>query len=342
MERNITQQPNIFDFATGELSQDAFLAWLASWANDKLASIDPILNQTAKSFLKMLCNHNITEADIDEVKVKLQYKKTDVLIDISLKNPHSKKHLIIIEDKTGTGQRSGQLKRYKEEIEKDLQSGQKYENYHPHFIYYKTHDHLTYELHGFRNVTRADALNILDTKNTKLVTNQIFIDYVSRLRKMENDSLSYTSKPWMEWEYAQWNGFLMALCQRLGEGANFGYVPNASGGFIGAWFGWTVIKGMTDTDRLYIQLGAVPKTKFDMKLRISSANKEATENLKTLILPLINAKFKTSDIKTSSSNIRKGKTVAILTFEELGIVETNDKVERLAQKIETVITFLRA
>lgn len=30
------QPPNLFEFATSELSQDAFLCWLASWADVRL------------------------------------------------------------------------------------------------------------------------------------------------------------------------------------------------------------------------------------------------------------------------------------------------------------------
>jgi hypothetical protein len=44
-------QPNIFSFATSELSQDAFLCWFLSWANKKYVRTDKGLHQCALAFI---------------------------------------------------------------------------------------------------------------------------------------------------------------------------------------------------------------------------------------------------------------------------------------------------
>jgi hypothetical protein len=44
-------QPNLFDFATRELSQDAFICWLASWANPAFKEQNETLHATATAFL---------------------------------------------------------------------------------------------------------------------------------------------------------------------------------------------------------------------------------------------------------------------------------------------------
>jgi hypothetical protein len=41
------QPPNLFDFATSELSQDAFICWLASWADPSYRDDDEALHATA-------------------------------------------------------------------------------------------------------------------------------------------------------------------------------------------------------------------------------------------------------------------------------------------------------
>lgn len=38
-------RPNLFTYATSELSQDAFICWLAAWADPKFKDADPALHQ---------------------------------------------------------------------------------------------------------------------------------------------------------------------------------------------------------------------------------------------------------------------------------------------------------
>jgi hypothetical protein len=48
------ETPNLFDFATKELSQDAFICWLASRTNPPCRTVDGRLHQTATLFLDRL------------------------------------------------------------------------------------------------------------------------------------------------------------------------------------------------------------------------------------------------------------------------------------------------
>jgi len=336
----LADTPNIFDFATGELSQDAFLAWISKWADSNFATIDPALNTVARSVLVEFCDNKISAADIKTVTVYLQYKKTDVLIDIELKTDGVSNQLILIEDKTGTGQHSGQLQRYKEAIVEELQADGKFKDREPHYIYFKTHDHLTYDLSGFRSVNRNEFLKILESPVAKTINNQIFIDYVSRLRRMENDSQAYSERLVEKWKYPQWSGFLMALCKRLGRDANFGFVPNPSGGFIAAWFGNIKIDGMEDSgSNLYFQIEAFPKP-FVLTLRISTPSKESTTELKNRILPGLKAKLELANLATSSKNLRSGKSIRLLTFDDVNICETDNKVGELANRINEIFTIV--
>ena len=42
------KRPNLFDYATSELSQDAFLTWLIQWADEDYKDLDNSLNSCAK------------------------------------------------------------------------------------------------------------------------------------------------------------------------------------------------------------------------------------------------------------------------------------------------------
>lgn len=330
--------PNLFNFATGELSQDAFLSWIAEWADEKYAVHDLALNSVAKEFLTLFCHHQIEASQIKSVSSYQQYKKIDVLIDIELFQENQNNHLVLIEDKTGAGQHGEQLDKYKNEISKDLKVDGKFENRELHLIYYKTEDHITHEISGYTNISRVDVLKIFESPQASLIKNQIFVDYAMRLRKLENESNAYIRLPTKEWEFSAWKGFFMALCNHLGNDAGFGYVANPQGGFFGAWFGCAPYQGMKDGDSLYLQIGGKREKEpyFNLKVRIASASKERTVELKSYILPLIIEKLESNLVQFSSKNIRKGKTMALVSFDGLEIYNTPNKVEEFASVIKSL------
>ncbi|NLY79687.1 MAG: hypothetical protein GX072_07305, partial [Lysinibacillus sp.] len=49
-------RPNLFQFATSELSQDAFLCWLMSWAQKDFQSIDETMQKIAVNFISEIFN----------------------------------------------------------------------------------------------------------------------------------------------------------------------------------------------------------------------------------------------------------------------------------------------
>ena len=125
------KKPNIFEIATKELSQDAFITWLLKWADDSCKNLDEDLHQCGKEFVSTLIkkqNPNFSES-INKVKAKRQKEKIDVWTEVN------DKYLIIIEDKINGGQHSDQLKRYKEIAEEWCQEHNKEK---PICIYLKT------------------------------------------------------------------------------------------------------------------------------------------------------------------------------------------------------------
>ena len=47
-------EPNLFAFATSELSQDAALCWLLAWADPSCAASDTAMHDTGRAFLELL------------------------------------------------------------------------------------------------------------------------------------------------------------------------------------------------------------------------------------------------------------------------------------------------
>lgn len=103
---------NIFNFATSELSQDAFLCWCLNWMNDdrniKLKEMAKklVFELVGISDIKSLKVYNQFSKDIFVNKEKLSIK-IDILVIINNETA------IIIEDKTYTSEHDNQIERYK-------------------------------------------------------------------------------------------------------------------------------------------------------------------------------------------------------------------------------------
>lgn len=75
------KRPNLFEYATKELSQDAFFAWLTRWAGPECAGEDRELNEHGVAFVKMLLGK---EGDagfrVEKIAVYKQRKRVDLWV----------------------------------------------------------------------------------------------------------------------------------------------------------------------------------------------------------------------------------------------------------------------
>mgnify|MGYP000980912548 FL=1 len=172
------ERPNLFSFATSELSQDAFICWLVSWANNPE---EKELSGCAKDFICVLYNLNksnkISPEAVTEVKnIRKQYFKTDVYFQVVLNNGIIIS--FIIEDKVHTFQHSNQLQRYKEKIENDEIKEDEIV-----LIYYKTGYIFDWDKqvvnYGY-SILKSE--NIIDFLGKYQITNPIFTDYVEYIK----------------------------------------------------------------------------------------------------------------------------------------------------------------
>jgi hypothetical protein len=218
--------PNLFDFAMSELSQDAFICWLASWAAPAHGADDHALHATATGFLDRLleAGRGPKVSEYRSIEIRRQWNAIDVLLFVNGDTA------IIVEDKTDTKDHSDQLRRYKEAVK-----GQ-FPGHHIAAVYLKTGDQCDYrsaEQAGYGCFLRRDFLEILRRGEASGVRNDIFDDFHCHLRGIEEAVQSYQNTPIQQWneDRNRWTGFFMALRQRLGNG-EWAYGGDPGGGHL--------------------------------------------------------------------------------------------------------------
>ena len=256
-------KPNLFKYATSELSQDAIICWLLEWAKKENEELDTKLHKVGKLFLDSLFDkfYEIdTPSKYNTIKIIKQHKNIDVFCVIN------DKYAIIIEDKTNSKNHSKQLEKYLNVIKKDFDAS----NILP--IYFKTGDQSNYsgiKNEGYKIYLRKDFLKVLNNP----FENDILADYRLHLQKIEDSVNSYTDKPIDTWSRNTVKGFYMALQSELGDG-NWDYVANASGGFLGFW--WN--NHQLENYRIYMQIDTIKKKDnsigLQLKFKLASGTKE--------------------------------------------------------------------
>ena len=222
------KKPNIFDYATSELSQDAFLAWLIQWSNKDYQHVDSALHACATSFVQELLGKDKSYS-VETVGVRKQWKDIDVS---ALVNDE---YFLLIENKKATKEHSNQLKRYLEIAKAE------YENSKTEIkpVYFKMEEQGNYggvEEAGFEIFKRDKMLSILSeyANSTEESKNDIIVDYYKYLDDLDKKIKSYQTESLDKWHWYSWKGFYSELQKHI-EG-KWEYVPNPSGGFLG--FHW--------------------------------------------------------------------------------------------------------
>lgn len=229
---------NLFNYATSELSQDAFLCWLLSYAQNKdYNGDDAKLKICAQSLIKVfllgqkgIFEKDLIEEDLIVKKIEKQWKYIDVLVTLE----SDKK--IIIEDKTYTTDHDNQLERYKDEFTNEADN--------VYGVYYKT---------GFCCETIKNdmykgyyffGLNKIKEFFEKYddIDNAIFNNYRDFIMEYYEERNNFIGLPVSKWTPTMIQGFYDNLVKKiklkgkLTDGhCGYGYVPNKSGGFYGLW-----------------------------------------------------------------------------------------------------------
>lgn len=243
---NTKMKVNIFDYATKELSQDAFLLWLIQQA-DNCYTNDKELYNTAQKFVLTLIKKKYPNYNklIENIKVYKQKERIDVSFDIN------DDLFIIIEDKTETTVHGTQLNDCKAIAQEYCDKC----NRKLICVYIKTGNESRLsiknevESEGYIPIARKEIIEILSDCHT---SNIIFSDYLEHLKSIEEETNSYLKIPYAKWTYRNWQGFYMKIDEMMEDenDCNWKYVPNQNGGF---WtFNWHWIE--VDDYYLYLQI----------------------------------------------------------------------------------------
>ncbi|WHX40316.1 PD-(D/E)XK nuclease family protein [Mesobacillus sp. AQ2] len=296
------KQPNLFEFATSELSQDAFLCWLLAWSEDAYRSINKPLHQAALDFISMIFNvHGEPVPLIKKIQIERQFKGLDVLAVVN------DRYAILIEDKTFTKNHSDQLRRYSEAVKirnpKWIQLP----------IYYKIADQSHYksviDAHYFP-FTRERMLQVLRRGHKNGVTHDVFLDYLTRLEWLDEQYKAFKYMPVQEWDSFAWQGFYVEL-QKEFDG-HWGYVSNRKGGF---WGFWWMPENFIDRS-CYLQL---EENRLCVKLTAAD-EVDLLEKARTVLSSVLAEAEKKGLLMRKPKQLRTGKTMTIA--HRPGIIQT--------------------
>ena len=173
----MTNQPNIFDYATSELSQDAVICWILSFYNDKESKLYSLAKDLLSSFITLSIEDNTIE-------ISKQFYKTDILVHL----PKSQR-VIILEDKVYTSEHE-QISRYVEKIS----NNDNYKDCKISVVYFKTgfyydndklleHKYVNTEnnkIESFKSIHGQDFLRILKNYTDTDATLDMYIEHLER------------------------------------------------------------------------------------------------------------------------------------------------------------------
>lgn len=318
------KEPNIFKYATGELSQDAFIAWLLEWAN-------PCYNGKAlHSCSKELIKEFGFLGEIKSVKLVLQQKKIDVLCIINEGLDEYDKCVLLIEDKTNTSEHGNQLATYLENVTKA------YKDHIVLPIYFKTGFQLNYrevDNEGYKRFLRDDFLVILEN-HVDTIKNNIFLDYYRNLLQIQEEA-NFSSKLISEWNSDswksnanRWNGFFVKLHEELNKDNIVSGNLSGYGSSLGYWWNWQQVR---DTNiHIYCRINI--KT-MEFAIKLESPKEKISIELSNKIVNRIDIskEFRFNKGKISNSKIVTIKKLdeSFLIENELGYIEFDKTVEKL-------------
>jgi hypothetical protein len=335
-------KPNIFDFATSELSQDAFFCWLMQWADQKYRESE--LNKCANEFIKKLLPDN-TVTEINTVSVYKQWENIDIWVTIN------EEIALIIEDKINAKEHDEQLKRYEEKTNEWCDKKNIKKRF---FVFLKTATMSQYEKDEIRKynqnwkvVERHDVLEVLNHYSDK-ISSDFFCDYLKQLSNFDDSEKNYKKQPVKEWDYSATTGFFKRLELELNEWFSWDWVNNPSGGFLGGWWHWIYIKKLDLSYYLQIQKSDRESTddydnNIDLFIRVDASNleKDDRKDFRNKSISMLESKL--SDYESqyivhpkrlSTGNymsIKRVKQEYWLSINDEGIVDVKGTVNKLKE-----------
>lgn len=246
-------QPNIFDFATSELSQDAIFLWLINWAKPEYKTVNGGMHNLGCDFVRLLIKNK--EIAITSIQTRKQEKNMDITVDIN------NSIYLVVEDKVGSGTHGDQLSRYRKIARENYGH-----NRELRFVYIKTENESSAKLRKiqleeqYEVINREHIIELFKEHEESVRANDIISDYYECLLAKQEATEIYKVLPYTEWKVPAWQGFYMALESKMNDGA-WHYVNRIGNIFWGYYF--SEIK--VNEGSLYLQ---IEQNTFCIKLSV--------------------------------------------------------------------------
>lgn len=232
--------PNLFDYATKELSQDAVICWLLAWAGSEAKNkSEEDLRRCGRRLVDALFAKWHDRGDVQlgrqvATKVLPQEHNIDVLARVN------GQYVLLIEDKTNTAAHNDQLAKYWNLVVEGKTAFGNIDKNDLYPIYCKTgnyslKDRQHAEDAGYRVFDRSDFLKVLEKYRG---SNEIVLDFRRHLNRWERDTASFehwtvdSERTSLGWEgFHQWIERNCLLRSR----DHWGALGSLVGGYWGVW-----------------------------------------------------------------------------------------------------------
>lgn len=275
---------NIFDYATSELSQDAFICWFLAHATKEHCNEDKAITNCAREFVSKFYDIQPNEC-IDEIRRQYSNTSTKNKIDILVR---IKEKFIIIEDKTYTGLRERQLEDYEAMLQKEQI---KKENILT--VLYMIAE--TPRKQGVNYCFDREKLIELFEKYENETDNVIFISYLKHLRKIDKEFKELYNEELINWKPETYFYMFSRITQDLKDVFCVTYNWKTSGASKSAILWWNPIKDVElekrgintkIIDDLYLQ---IENNTLQVRISIKDSKQiEEIENTKCKIKRIFN------------------------------------------------------
>jgi hypothetical protein len=198
---------NLFNFATSELSQDAFVCWSLNCLNE---TDDAEAQTYARNFIFFLCG--VEPLSDRPIEIIQQYYFKDEHrnhVDVIFKfDSATAQHILVMENKTHTSHHSKQLETYRNYFE----SKSEYQGCAKHYVYFKTglinnHDRRAFDK-GYKVIGRQDLVLFLQQQTW---TNPILVEFTEYLCAWDAEWRANTKAMYagdlnnLQHDYCQWD-----------------------------------------------------------------------------------------------------------------------------------------
>lgn len=192
-------KPNIFNCATREMSQEAFIFWLLQWSDAKALTINAELHNLSLKLLEAFLNKHgrILPSRIEKIEISGGYCNIDIILVIN------GSIVIPVPDKIYNRESPDQLMHYIQVLKDEGYSEQ---NILP--IYLQTGAQGNYEKLqriGYSTFSRKELLEILSLGRD--IKNEILHDYITHLEEIEKSTQSFIHLNLNQWHLYSWEDF---------------------------------------------------------------------------------------------------------------------------------------